>query len=286
MNSQTRTVEAIDDGENGDTTNGGEAPQGSNTSAGKDSTRDGGQVGGQTNGSKETVEDAAPTTKKGNKKGNNKREQALALAQQIPNTPSPLNPGKNCTMQYRDVKSWPSYLIIVLKRFTFNAQSSTTKKISKPLKFGTTLIIQDPSVSRRQGLNSASPVEATDKADSEAPATQSVGSLGAAAAPPVAQSLSPEAIAAEKEKHNEKIHGANRIKYNLSSFILHHGDTAESGHYICYSRSNADWWRYDDANVKHIDSIERELQIQDLAQSAYVFLYEREAPNCSLQIMP
>merc|ERR1712194_372966 len=77
------------------------------------------------------------------------------------------------------------------------------------------------------------------------------------------------------------------LTYNLSSFILHHGDEADSGHYIVYSRHNRDWWRYDDANVKYMENIEQELNCSsDLAQSAYVFLYERNAPGMNVQIRP
>lgn len=65
------------------------------------------------------------------------------------------------------------------------------------------------------------------------------------------------------------IKDCNQTKYHLSGVIVHHGKTADSGHYIAYSfveRANA-WFEFDDDNVSEV-----ELSTV-LNQKAYMLFY-------------
>ena len=79
------------------------------------------------------------------------------------------------------------------------------------------------------------------------------------------------------------------IQYSLSSFILHYGETADSGHYVSYARYNGVnpcWYKYDDQRVTKINNIEMELDLATIQSSAYVFMYERIMPGGNVRILP
>merc|ERR1719335_829704 len=59
------------------------------------------------------------------------------------------------------------------------------------------------------------------------------------------------------------------VEYQLTSVIMHHGDSANGGHYNAAVRYNNDWHMYDDALVRPMDV--REVCHQHL--TAYLLLY-------------
>ncbi|PIS00859.1 MAG: hypothetical protein COT84_05265 [Chlamydiae bacterium CG10_big_fil_rev_8_21_14_0_10_35_9] len=61
------------------------------------------------------------------------------------------------------------------------------------------------------------------------------------------------------------------LAYNLSSFIVHFGDTTESGHYVSYVKKNNRWYECSDKSINEV-SIE---SIENLKQDAYMCFYNR-----------
>ncbi len=85
-------------------------------------------------------------------------------------------------------------------------------------------------------------------------------------------------------KLHQKITGTNQIEiparlapdgvrhvYNLTGFIVHIGQSAQSGHYISYIKKDDQWYGANDSNVEPVTDIE----IAEAAKDAYSLTFER-----------
>jgi hypothetical protein len=66
----------------------------------------------------------------------------------------------------------------------------------------------------------------------------------------------------------------NRAEYELDAFIVHHGASANSGHYVSYIKEGADWFLADDAHVRLVTAEELAMA----KSSAYMIHYSQLPP--------
>tara|TARA_B100000575_G_scaffold170605_1_gene136549 strand:- start:5501 stop:8101 length:2601 start_codon:yes stop_codon:yes gene_type:complete len=64
--------------------------------------------------------------------------------------------------------------------------------------------------------------------------------------------------------------------YDLVSIIVHIGQNPKSGHYICYSKRNNNWYEFNDSKVtiKNFNDLKKEL-----VENGYMFFYQKSSTN-------
>eukprot|EP00391_Amoebophrya_sp_Ameob2_P004383 CAMPEP_0179005252 /NCGR_PEP_ID=MMETSP0795-20121207/13803_1 /TAXON_ID=88552 /ORGANISM="Amoebophrya sp., Strain Ameob2" /LENGTH=1727 /DNA_ID=CAMNT_0020699697 /DNA_START=567 /DNA_END=5750 /DNA_ORIENTATION=- len=181
------------------------------------------------------------------------------------------------------VENFPPYLIVNIKRHRYLLNS--IQKVAHKVQFGGLLKIfspEDPTSSSESKSSTTS--RSLTASATEQPAQKGNSSNSNRRKNKNAEQPHPQNQTDQQHPHQQRSSsstgppraaGPPTAMYALSSFILHHGEQTESGHYICYSRYNSDWWRYDDSKVTKVANIEREVNLASVASSAYVFLYER-----------
>ena len=58
--------------------------------------------------------------------------------------------------------------------------------------------------------------------------------------------------------------------YTLAAFILHMGDSPNSGHYVAYAKREAQWILYNDGHVTNVSNED----VRDAAEQAYLYFYK------------
>lgn len=67
----------------------------------------------------------------------------------------------------------------------------------------------------------------------------------------------------------------DQVKYQLKSFVCHHGSSTSGGHYISFVNRGGIWYRCDDSRVRKAFPYE----VDDAKRTAYVLLFERVKGN-------
>ena len=66
--------------------------------------------------------------------------------------------------------------------------------------------------------------------------------------------------------------------YDLVSIIVHLGETPNSGHYICYSKRNNNWYEFNDSIVIKYNFNELK-KSEQLTKNGYMFFYQKSSTN-------
>ncbi|CAD7945587.1 unnamed protein product [Amoebophrya sp. A120] len=185
------------------------------------------------------------------------------------------------------VQNLPPYLVVNLKRHRYCEFSNKTQKLSHKIHFGCQLNInqqQDSSVEvAANNISQQTPPKML--SHMQHPGTTSATSTGknySSQKPAQTTPLFPGATTTTSTPSQIN----NSTSYALSSFLCHHGEHSDSGHYIAFARYNHDWWRYDDLSVTRVPNIDQELKSPKISESAYVFLYEQIAPGQNVRVHP
>ena len=179
------------------------------------------------------------------------------------------------------VKELPETLLFHLKRFDFDMETLSRKKVNDLYEFPETINME--------------PYLADYIARAEAANGTGGGAVRRTASAGIARTFSSDAALPAAAIANGHV-------YKLAGVLVHRG-TAESGHYYSFIRSREkaqpqqqqgeNWWRFDDSNVDRFDTAEipaqcfggqdqstgDEVRAPSKVYSAYMLVYERERPT-------
>jgi hypothetical protein len=64
-----------------------------------------------------------------------------------------------------------------------------------------------------------------------------------------------------------------KVRYNLSSIVRHHGDSQRQGHYTAMVRHEGDWWKADDSKITKMASFA--VVAEESARDCYILMFEK-----------
>jgi hypothetical protein len=71
--------------------------------------------------------------------------------------------------------------------------------------------------------------------------------------------------------------------YDLYAMVCHDGDHYQSGHYTTYCRDEANWYKYDDANVTEVQMSDNSMHYEECISNCYLLFYVRQLNSINVQ---